>query len=180
MSAKSVNDLLPTAGQHDVLLRLCVGRAMERNALENESFDRKLTESRSLADPASVEGVYFELQQMIHDECPTIIRAFASWVDAARQEVKGFVPNPTFCSAITAWPNACGWAVDQIYRAPWPPFLRGKWRVRAHECRLRTNHEHPVCFSVCFLVTKGTPGHCLFQFPRFCSDKALALHPLRI
>ena len=36
------------------------------------------------------------LQQMIHDECPTIIPVFASWVDAARNDVKGFVPNPNF------------------------------------------------------------------------------------
>ncbi|RWF59143.1 MAG: ABC transporter substrate-binding protein [Mesorhizobium sp.] len=63
---------------------------------KNDSFDSKLAESRSFADPAKRREVYFELQQMIHDECPTIIPAFASWIDAARKGVKGFVPNPNF------------------------------------------------------------------------------------
>ncbi len=63
---------------------------------KNEVFDRKLVESRSLADPSKRREIYFELQQIIHDECPTIIPAFASWIDAARKEVKGFVPNPNF------------------------------------------------------------------------------------
>jgi len=63
---------------------------------KNEGFDRKLAESRSLADPAKRREVYFELQQIIHDECPTIIPAFASWIDAASTQVKGFVPNPNF------------------------------------------------------------------------------------
>ncbi|TIL81654.1 MAG: ABC transporter substrate-binding protein [Mesorhizobium sp.] len=63
---------------------------------KNEDFDRKLAESRSFADPAKRREVYFELQQTIHDTCPTIIPAFASWVDAARAEVKGFTPNPNF------------------------------------------------------------------------------------
>ena len=55
-----------------------------------------LIEARSLDDAAKRREVYFELQQMIHDDCPTIIPVFASWVDAARKEVKGFVPNPNF------------------------------------------------------------------------------------
>lgn len=63
---------------------------------KNEDFDRKLVESRSLADPSKRREIYFELQQIIHDKCPTIIPAFASWIDAAREEVKGFVPNPNF------------------------------------------------------------------------------------
>ncbi len=63
---------------------------------KNEFFDRRLAESRSLADPAKRREVYFELQQMIHDHCPTIIPAFASWIDAARREVRGFVSNPNF------------------------------------------------------------------------------------
>lgn len=28
---------------------------------------------------------------MIYDDCPTFLPAVASWIDAARQEVKGFV-----------------------------------------------------------------------------------------
>lgn len=63
---------------------------------KNEKFDKMLIEARSLDDAAKRREVYFELQQMIHDDCPTIIPVFASWVDAARKEVKGFVPNPNF------------------------------------------------------------------------------------
>lgn len=63
---------------------------------KNETFDRQLAEARSMADPAKRREIYFALQQTIHDECPTIIPVFASWVDAARKEVKGFVPNPNF------------------------------------------------------------------------------------
>ena len=63
---------------------------------KNERFDRLLVEARSLEDAAKRREIYFDLQQIIHDECPTIIPAFASWVDAARKDLKGFVPNPNF------------------------------------------------------------------------------------
>ncbi|KQV41276.1 ABC transporter substrate-binding protein [Rhizobium sp. Root1204] len=63
---------------------------------ENEKFDNLLVEARSLGDQTKRREIYHVLQQMIHDECPTIIPVFASWIDAARKEVKGFVPNPNF------------------------------------------------------------------------------------
>lgn len=63
---------------------------------KNDAFDRKLVESRSLPDPTKRREIYFDLQRTIHDECPTIIPAFASWIDAASKQVKGFVPNPNF------------------------------------------------------------------------------------
>jgi hypothetical protein len=74
-----------------------------------------LAEARTIADAAKRRQIYFELQQIIHDECPTIFPAFASWVDAARKDVKGFVPNPNFmlsdsprCRARLAGPIVSG------------------------------------------------------------------------
>src|SRR5262249_9817884 len=63
---------------------------------KNENFDQKLIEARSMSEPSKRKEIYFDLQKMIHETCPTIIPAFASWIDGARKEVRGFVPNPNF------------------------------------------------------------------------------------
>lgn len=63
---------------------------------KNETFDKKLVEARSLSDPAARRKIYQELQVVIHDQCPTVIPAFANWIDACTSNVKGFVPNPNF------------------------------------------------------------------------------------
>jgi peptide/nickel transport system substrate-binding protein len=62
----------------------------------NDRFDSLLAEARSLDDQSKRREIYYTLQEMIHDECPTVIPVFASWVDAARADVKGFVANPNF------------------------------------------------------------------------------------
>ncbi|PZO79662.1 MAG: peptide ABC transporter substrate-binding protein, partial [Mesorhizobium amorphae] len=63
---------------------------------KNEAFDRKLVEARSLPDPAARRNIYKELQVVLHEHCPTVIPAFANWIDACTSNVKGFVPNPNF------------------------------------------------------------------------------------
>lgn len=65
-------------------------------AWKNETFDKLLIEARAELDTAKRKEMYGEMQRLIHDEGGAIIPMFADFLDAKRDEVKGFVPSPVF------------------------------------------------------------------------------------
>jgi peptide/nickel transport system substrate-binding protein len=65
-------------------------------AWKNETFDKLLIEARAELDAAKRKEMYGEMQRLIHDEGGAIIPMFADFLDAKRDEVKGFVPSPVF------------------------------------------------------------------------------------
>ena len=62
----------------------------------NPRFEQLLVEARSETNPAARKAKYGEMQQLVHDQCLTVIPAFASYLDAGRSNVMGWVPNPNF------------------------------------------------------------------------------------
>ena len=61
-----------------------------------EDFDRLLVAARAELDTAKRRQMYHELQLMIHEDGGALIPMFNDFVDAARDNVKGFEPSPQF------------------------------------------------------------------------------------
>ena len=62
----------------------------------NDRFEELLKAAREETVPETRKAMYWEIQELIYDQCPTIIPNFSSYLDAARSNVQGFVPNPGF------------------------------------------------------------------------------------
>jgi len=63
---------------------------------KNERFDRLLIEARGELDEARRRQLYGEMQIIASDEGACIIPVFADFVDAAKNTVKGFVPDANY------------------------------------------------------------------------------------
>jgi len=62
----------------------------------NEKFDRLLLEARSLVDEDKRRPIYWELQEMVHEDGGSIIPMFTDFVDCKRKGVKGLTPSTVF------------------------------------------------------------------------------------
>ncbi|WP_371228065.1 ABC transporter substrate-binding protein [Roseovarius sp. 2305UL8-3] len=72
------------------------GSSWNETRWHNERFEQLLVEARSESDAAARKAKYAEMQLLVHNECPTVIPAFASYLDAGRANVMGWEPNPNF------------------------------------------------------------------------------------
>lgn len=63
---------------------------------QNDRFEELLLAAREETDHETRKAMYWEIQELIYTNCPTIIPVFNSYLDAARSNVNGFVPNPGF------------------------------------------------------------------------------------
>ncbi|MFD2173955.1 ABC transporter substrate-binding protein [Rhodobacter lacus] len=62
----------------------------------NARFDSLLTEARALLDEEKRREIYWELQQIIHDDGGAMIPMFGDYLDAVSKKVKGVTPHPMF------------------------------------------------------------------------------------
>ena len=53
----------------------------------NERFNQLLVQARSELDDTKREAMYFEMQQLVRDDCPTVIPAFANFITAMNDKV---------------------------------------------------------------------------------------------
>ena len=55
---------------------------------KSEKFDKLLVQARAELDDGKRRAMYYEMQQMVHDDCPTVIPMFADQVMAAKNDVR--------------------------------------------------------------------------------------------
>ena len=82
------------------------------SAWNNERFEKLLVASRSEQDPAKQKEMYCEMQQLIADECSTIIPAHRNYVDGKAKKVKGLKRVPLGPIGGDEWPEYA-WLDDQ-------------------------------------------------------------------
>ena len=74
--------------------------AYQSDAAWNDSFwkkpefDRLLLEARGMLDFDKRKELYWEMQRLVWEDNGNIIPMFGDFIDARREEVQGFDPNP--------------------------------------------------------------------------------------
>ncbi|HXP74192.1 MAG TPA: peptide ABC transporter substrate-binding protein, partial [Stellaceae bacterium] len=63
-------------------------------AWKNPKFDQILKEARSITDFDRRKPLYWEAQQLLSDDGPSLIPVFSNWVDAKSAKLKGIVNHP--------------------------------------------------------------------------------------
>lgn len=53
----------------------------------NERFNKLLVEARGVFDEAKRAEMYFEMQQLVRDDCPTVIPAFANFISCTTDKI---------------------------------------------------------------------------------------------
>lgn len=69
----------------------------------NDRFDKLIVEVRGVTDQAKRKEMYCELQQLMVDDCPSIIPAFTNWIDGLSAKVKNMKPHPFFFLGSMYW-----------------------------------------------------------------------------
>lgn len=72
---------------------------------KNERFDKLLVQSRGELDMAKQQEMYCEMQQIVTDECGTIIPGFKNYVDGKSDKVKGLPHVPLAALGGAEWPE---------------------------------------------------------------------------
>jgi len=61
---------------------------------KSDAFDTLLVQARGELDRAKRSEMYCEMQRMLHDDGGVGMIAFYDYIDARRENVKGFEPHP--------------------------------------------------------------------------------------
>ncbi len=63
------------------------GAAWNDTTWANERFNKLLVEARSVLDDAKRREMYFEMQQLVRDDCPTVIPAFGNYINCMTDKI---------------------------------------------------------------------------------------------
>lgn len=85
----------PTADQM-LTIAYQSGSAQNDTHWKNARFDSLLAEARALLDEEKRREIYWELQQIVHDDGGAMIPMFGDYLDAVSKKVKGVTPHPMF------------------------------------------------------------------------------------